>query len=337
MPVFNALPFLDESIRSILGQTFQDFEFVILDDGSTDGSGEALREWAGQDRRIRVIESGRRLGPAGSSNRVVQEARAPIVARMDADDVVPPHRLERQMYVLARAPDAVLVAGLCETIDARGRRTRRVDRSRLLRASPFAPFAHGSIMFRREAFTLVGGYREATAKWEDIDFYLRLADAGRMLVVNDILLRVRHSLVSTRLTDDPHGLERAMDLMYRCMREYIRTGSYEPLLLSDREAGAQHQLVPQSFVACGSVHLWAGQSPRLFRRLCRLGALRFDAPSAQALVWTAWAELSSATLRAALRMMLAVRNVRARRSLEHDSVVEWQPRIACRGAAGSQP
>src|SRR5213083_1372349 len=87
MPVHNALPFLSWSIESILEQTFSDFEFIILDDGSTDGSLELLQEWAQRDARIQVHQNDKRLGLSGSSNAVVGKARAPIVARMDADDV----------------------------------------------------------------------------------------------------------------------------------------------------------------------------------------------------------------------------------------------------------
>lgn len=145
MPVHNALPFLDESVGSILNQTFADFEFVILDDGSTDGSTEALREWARSDARIRLYESARNLGPAGSSNFVVARARAPLVARMDADDVSHPDRLRRQWEVLERRPDVALVGTLYEGIDARGRRVRPRDRWRLARPTINPPFPHGSV------------------------------------------------------------------------------------------------------------------------------------------------------------------------------------------------
>src|SRR5438445_13136781 len=86
MPVYNALPHLDAAVRSILDQDFSDFEFVILDDASTDGSTERLGEWAAADGRIRLLESERNLGPVGSSNLIVEQARAPLIARMDADD-----------------------------------------------------------------------------------------------------------------------------------------------------------------------------------------------------------------------------------------------------------
>src|SRR6185369_10635095 len=79
MPVHNALPYLDAAVESILSQTFGDFEFVILDDASTDGSTERLRYWASRDSRIRLLEEHRNLGPARSSQRVACAASAPIV------------------------------------------------------------------------------------------------------------------------------------------------------------------------------------------------------------------------------------------------------------------
>src|SRR5438270_6765111 len=122
MPVHNALPHLDAAVRSILGQSCGDFEFVILDDASTDGSAERLRDWARQDRRIRLIESERNLGPVGSSGLVVEQARSPIIARMDADDTCAPDRLQRELDVFQQHPEAGLVGTLYEVIDERGRR-----------------------------------------------------------------------------------------------------------------------------------------------------------------------------------------------------------------------
>src|SRR5262249_41049087 len=158
MPVYNALPFLDDSISSILGQTLSDFEFVILDDASTDNSIERLREWAVRDKRIRIHESKKQLGLSGSSNAVVAEARASFIARMDADDIAHPDRLRRQWEIIQNSPDIAVVGTLCNGIDATGHEVRPRDRWRLVRRSGYIPFPHGSAMFRREAFDKVGGY-----------------------------------------------------------------------------------------------------------------------------------------------------------------------------------
>jgi glycosyltransferase involved in cell wall biosynthesis len=85
MPVHNALPHLDAAVSSILDQSFSNIEFVIYDDASTDGSTERLREWALKDSRIRLFEGDPNLGPALSSNCVVEKASSQLIARMDAD------------------------------------------------------------------------------------------------------------------------------------------------------------------------------------------------------------------------------------------------------------
>jgi glycosyltransferase involved in cell wall biosynthesis len=325
MPVHNAGEFLDSSVRSILGQSLTDFEFVILDDGSTDGSLEALRRWARRDGRIRLIENERRSGAALSSDRVARAASAPLVARMDADDVAEPTRLERQAKVLEDHPDAVLVGALSETIDDRGRRVRAADYGRLVRRSAFAPFGHSAIMFRKPAFERVGGYRPAAEKWEDIDLYLRLAREGRILVVAEPLVRIRQTGRSTRPLDGEAALERSMALLYRAIERYERQGSYEALLSSPP---ADFRVDPGLFIACGSSAVWSGRKPGTLRRLRASGALAPNGASLKALLWSAWAEASPRSLRAALRGLLAVRNFRARRRLAGAAVVEWRPREA---------
>jgi hypothetical protein len=322
MPVHNAASFLDESIRSILAQSFADFEFLILDDGSTDGSGLALRRWAAIDPRIRLLENPRRTGAAASSNRVAFSASAPLIARMDADDIAHPSRLERQIEALEANPDAVLVGSLAEVIDERGRRVRPADPLRLLRRSAFAPFSHPSTMIRKSAFERAGGYRAAAEKWEDVDLYLRLARQGRMLVVPEALLRYRQTGYSTRSADGEHAFERAMTLMHRCVGEHERGGDYEPLLGAPPDLGPPDPVV---LVECGSSALWAGRRPRMSRRALRRLARAPGSGALKVLAWAVWADLGPRSLRSALRLKLRLGAWRARRRLGGAKVVEWRP------------
>jgi glycosyltransferase involved in cell wall biosynthesis len=135
MPVHNAAPFLNESIDSILNQSFSHFEFVILDDASTDDSHEILRDWEKRDRRIRLHKVEDKLGLAGSSNFIVSQAIAPLIARMDADDISQPDRLSRQWEVMQSHSDVVAVGTLFDGIDANGELTRPRDRWRVVRRS----------------------------------------------------------------------------------------------------------------------------------------------------------------------------------------------------------
>ena len=246
MPVHNGLPFLDDSIGSILGQSLDDFELVILDYASTDGTGAALREWQRKDGRVRVVASARPLGLAGSSNRVVAEARAPLIARMDADDIAHRDRLQRQWEVFQAHADASLVGTLWEGIDERGRRVRPRDRWRLVRRSSFAPFPHGSTMFRRRAFDEIGGYRQACEFWEDLDFFLRLSTTGRVFVLPDVLYAYRFHGNSSRLTSeaDAERVEDAIGLMYRCMADRRAGRDYGPRLAERRVPSGR--LLPSS-------------------------------------------------------------------------------------------
>ncbi|HEX8224156.1 MAG TPA: glycosyltransferase family A protein [Allosphingosinicella sp.] len=323
MPVHNAGLYLGPAVRSILDQTLADFEFVILDDGSTDGSLERLRRWARSDGRIRLIENASRSGAAPSSNRVTRAASAALIARMDADDIAAPARLERQAAVLADHPDVVMVGALGDTIDDRGRRVRPPDYGRLVRRSAFAPFSHSTTMFRRDAFERAGGYREAAEKWEDVDLFLRMAAEGRILVLAEPLLHYRHTGRSTRSMDGEARLERSMALLYRAIGRYEQGESYDDLLERPPEAG---RLDPRLFIECGSGSVWSGRRPGMLRRLLASDSLAFDSASLKTLVWAAWAEASPLSLRAALRGLLALRNARARRRLAGAPIVEWRPR-----------
>jgi glycosyltransferase involved in cell wall biosynthesis len=325
MPVHNALPYLDAAVESVLAQSYSDFEFVVLDDGSTDGSTQRLRTWATRDSRIRLVEGGARLGPAGSSNRVVREALAPIVARMDADDVARSDRLQQQIALLEAQADAVLVGSLWDVIDERGRKVRDADRSRLLRVSPFAPFSHPTIMFRRAGFERIGGYRPQADRWEDVDLYLRFAAAGRILVVTEPLVSIRHSQVSTRLRDGRDAFETAMNLMYCCLAEYVRGNDYTPMLMGAEGPKQGDKLMPPSFITSGSPLVWAGERPNIFRRLISRGLLRWNRGSAIALTWAAWADLSPRSLRLFLQLFLKTRNAAARKRLAGRSWMEWSP------------
>ena len=321
MPVHNALPFLDEAIESILGQTFSDFEFVILDDASTDGSTKRLADWAARDPRIRLLHAEQNLGPALSSQKVASEAAAPIVARMDADDVSLSKRVEEQLRVLESYPEVGLVASLHQIIDSKGRTVRGTEPWRLARRSLFVPFCHGAIMYRQNVFRQAGGYREQCEYWEDQDLIMRMAAVSKVAVIPRALFQVRQSTTSTRVSSNQDRLERAVDRMYRCLDRADAGGDYDELLSAQERSGL---LDPRVFVALGSVTLWAGARPRLFRRLLQRSRLSLDFASLSAVVWTAWASLSPYTLRKFMGLLLSIRNARASQTNE-EGLVHWAP------------
>jgi glycosyltransferase involved in cell wall biosynthesis len=295
MPVYNARPYLEQSVGSILAQSFGDVEFLILENGSTDGSGALLHTMAEREPRIRLFQSPRPLGSAGSSNLLASHARAAVIARMDADDVSHPHRLERQLEVLERHPEAVLVGTLFEGIDQAGRRVQPRDRSKLMRQSAAYPFPHGAIAFRREAFERVGGYREEREGWEDLDLIRRLAEVGQVLVLPGALYAFRfHRRSMTARTEVQPAMEGAA------------ASEIEALYL--REAS----------------RLWSGERPALLGELVARRLVRRLGRRAWLLAWAGWARLSPGSLRLMLRTWIRARDRAAGRRLPDGEPVEWQ-------------
>jgi len=332
MPVRDAGPYLEDCLRSILGQTYQDFDFVIRDDGSVDGSTETLRRWAGRDERIRLFVGERSLGPAGSANWVMRQTEATFVARMDADDIAHPDRLRRQLAVFDSCPDACLVGTLWEGIDAHGRRIRPRDRWRLTRPGPFAPFPHGSIMVRRDAFDQIGGYRSECDFWEDADLYRRLAELGRLLVLPDSLYLHRASGVSTRLVSPPRAVERSIDNFYRSI------GGSVAGVAADGEA----EISPRVFLSLGSLRLWAGESPAVLGQIWRRSALRWNFESLSILVWALWGSVSPRSLRLALVLLIRARDFTVRHRFTEGQHLAWRPtlvpaRTPTMGAIDAEP
>ncbi len=310
MPVHNALPYLDEGIQSILGQTFRDFEFVILDDASTDGSFDALSEWAKKDSRIRLHRSEQNLGLSGSSNLVVRLARAPLIARMDADDVSRPERLMRQWEVMKTLSDVALVGTLCDGIDAAGRRVRPRDRWRLIRRSEFPPFPHGSVMFRRAVFDEIGGYNEEYASAEDQELFLRIARSKRVVVLPDVLYHYRYHQANSTIFHLTTGAKDKNGLRRFVHDPRLPEGKSGPDLRALRSAA--------------SMQLWAGHRPKFMRWLLADGALKLNAQSAYTLVWAAWAQVSPGSLRACLRGFIRARDLLAGSRHRDGRVCEWR-------------
>ena len=325
MPVHNGMPYVEECISSVLAQSFTDFEFLIGDDGSTDGTSDAVQRFAAADPRIRYLRRPRKSGLAASADWLVREAAAPLVAIAHADDVSKKDRLHWQLRAFQNYPDLQLLGTLWESIDQAGRLVRSPETWRLTRRSIFAPFAHSSVMLRKAAYLAVGGYRPGSEYWEDLDLYLRIGELGQIGVLADGLVRIRHSPVSTRLRDDRDAVEKRVDLMYRSMRLYQAGGDYTPLI-SARSDDHDSKLDPRTFVACGWTNMWDGRPPRVLWRMLRRSSLSWNLVSARSLAWAMWAEISPRSLRTFVRLLGLARNRFTSVALDPAAMFEWQPR-----------
>lgn len=199
MSVYNGERFLAEAIDSVLAQTFGDFEFLILDDGSTDASRAMIEAYALADPRIRPIFRENR-GLIASLNQLLEDARAPIIARMDADDASHPERLARQKAFLDANPDYGVVGAWSEDVDEFGRPhitagfDHPIDHAAFLAAieRDTALLCHPVVTYRRDVVRLVGGYHAAFAHCEDFDLWLRLAGVTKLANLPERLIRYRH-------------------------------------------------------------------------------------------------------------------------------------------------
>jgi len=182
MGVFNGLPRLESAIRSIQAQTCRDFEFLIVDDGSTDGSRELIRQAAESDPRIRLVVNHTNQGLGAVLNRGVAEAPGEFIARMDADDFSLPQRLETQLRFFRAHPETDVVGSYALDIDARGHvvRERRVPvtHERIVELVWSNPFIHATVMFRRDAILRVGSYSARLRRRQDYDLWFRCVGAG---------------------------------------------------------------------------------------------------------------------------------------------------------------
>lgn len=182
MGVFNGREHLVRAVESVLTQTFGDFEFLIVDDASTDGTAALLRRLATRDARIRVLEHSENLGLGAALHRGVDAARGDLIARIDSDDECQPQRLDKQVEYLRSHPEADIVGSFAEDVAADGRvlRVRRVPtgHDRIAALVWTNPFVHSTVMFRRESILRAGSYDARLRRRQDYDLWFRCARAG---------------------------------------------------------------------------------------------------------------------------------------------------------------
>lgn len=219
MGVYNADRYLGEVIVSLLGQTWQDFEMIIVDDGSTDRSPEILAEYAKRDSRIRILTQ-QNQGVGRAVNRALELARGKYIARADADDYSYPQRLEKQVAFMESHPDVVALGTgvmlvdpigipICPHLAATGHEAIEAE---LLRGNGSA-VCQPSVMLRRDALVQVGGYDTRWRVTEDLDLFLRLAEVGKLANMTEQLVNWRQHLGSTNHTRREQQLKESLALL----------------------------------------------------------------------------------------------------------------------------
>lgn len=200
MPVHNGEKYLHTVIKSILDQTFSEFEFLIMNDGSTDRTAQILEVYAKKDDRIKILSQKNR-GIVASLNTLALHANAELIARIDADDIAYPKRLELQYEHMQKHPGTVLLGTVCKVF--------REDKAKTGITDTFAEdflnrwfltyncaFTHSTVMYQKKTFVDCGGYWEGEYPAEDYGLWIRMKKHGRIENLKNILGEYRMNVRS---------------------------------------------------------------------------------------------------------------------------------------------
>lgn len=234
LPVFNGAQWIQESISSLLSQSFSDFEVICVDDGSSDGTYEIMGDYARRDSRIRMLRY-EHAGLVPALNAGLAAARGELIARMDADDIALPDRLALQVRAFASFPGLVVLGTGWDCIDDQGKFLRRctptVGHDNVMREQLWkTAILHPAVMMRKNAVMAVGGYRQAYVHAEDYDLWFRLSEVGTLDNLPEPLLlyRQHENSISRRET-----LAQRNSMLLAQASHYCRlAGVAEPLVPS---------------------------------------------------------------------------------------------------------
>jgi GT2 family glycosyltransferase len=249
MPVYNAGRFLAPALDSVLAQTFFDFELIAIDDGSTDDSGKVLADFAARDPRVRIF-SQENQGIVATLNRALALARAPLVARMDADDICRADRFAKQLAYMQHHPEIAAISGAMDVIDESGTYLRTdafptlpdaIDSELLHRNC----VCHPAVMARTEVLRSLGGYRRSVQYAEDYDLWLRISEVGRVANLPDVLLSHR---VHAKKTSDRHFVAQELAVLAaRGAARLRRRGSPDPLAAGEAVSPLGYRALQRMF------------------------------------------------------------------------------------------
>lgn len=228
IPVYNGMPFVVDAVESVLNQTFQDFELLIINDGSTDGTADFLNSL--RDNRIRIIHQENR-GYLRTINSGFQGASAEWVARLDADDIALSNRLEKQYEFILAHPNMAAVFSSYRRIGESGKTLGTYILKKEVINSPmlYGFVTHSTMLCNKAAFSSVGGYREKAYPEDDLDLTLRLQERYKLGVIEAPLIEYR--FLTQSFTPNHIGLINFMKRYVRSCAVERRKGKPEPSLL----------------------------------------------------------------------------------------------------------
>ena len=273
MPVYNAGKFVAEAIRSVLAQSFEDFEFIIINDGSTDNSREIIDSF--NDPRIILINQENK-GVAASLNIGLRLAKAGLIARVDADDICYPSRLEKQFEFLHQHPDYVLVGSGAEVIDTKGNfiyshQHKAYDHEGILALKPSeCGFIHSTVCFRKDAVINAGGYDENAHTFEDHILWKELIKHGKACNLGESLIKMRFNPESVTIDEKWRG-KKFNKIKHNAIKRGFVTGEEGRQLNMIIQKQNSEEIKRGSYYALiGKKYLWNNYNPRIARKNFRL-------------------------------------------------------------------
>ncbi|SRR5258706_835555 len=228
MPVYNCEKYVGAAIESILNQTFEDFEFIIIDDASSDKTYSVVKGFARRDKRIHLFRNRKNLQIANTLNKAISLARSDIVVRMDADDFSYPRRIEIQYSFLVKHPKVAIVGTNMDIMDNNGyivSKREYLTESKALKKTSFrySPFAHPSVVFRKHVFEEFNGYDPTMVPCEDIDLWFKIGSKYEFANIPQTLIKYRLIISS-----NSHKKLKELELLgFRIKIKAIRKYGYE--------------------------------------------------------------------------------------------------------------
>jgi glycosyltransferase involved in cell wall biosynthesis len=269
MPAYNSGAYIKEAIDSVLNQTFTDFEFIIINDGSKDETLDIIHQYT--DPRIRLINQ-QNKGLIDTLNESILLARGSIIARMDADDICLPDRLQLEYDFLEAHPEYVMVGSEADVVDKEGNFLMKLvpighSHEEIVRSiNKKCPFIHPCVMFRKQAVIDAGLYPKNALTFEDHLLWKKLLDLGRVCNLDKVLLKVRFNPESVTIDEKWRG-----EAFIKIRREAVERG-----YVSEQDAIALKQLlVNQNFATykqasyhamVGKKYLWNNPNGKLARK-----------------------------------------------------------------------
>lgn len=226
MSVYNGEKYLHQAIESILNQTFRDFEFIIVNDGSTDKTEEIIDEYAKKDLRVKIIKNKNNIGLTKSLNKAIKEAKGEYIARMDADDISLPERLKKQLSFMENHPEIGVVGCWYYLIDKNNKLIKKcqpaIKFSKIKKALiNSAPIIHPGLMIKKEALRKVNSYDESFKYAQDRDLLFRILKYYQLGIVPEFLLKFRYSKQSISLQREIEQKEYCLKAIKRAIKNRI--------------------------------------------------------------------------------------------------------------------